>query len=274
MAGLINYDKAYSFSLSKKESYALSIPQKVSLGFISLVGFYLIYTLINFWNADRYYYFGFNYDRAGDYQRAYAFLKKAVDKRPSEPVFRDEFAYNNAVLGSAILVQSQQDEKNKEQNLETGKQLIDTAIKTTNEETSEHPNNIVFVKTKVRVFYTLGQIDPSYLPLALEAIKKAAILAPTDADVSYNLGVLYGQTGNYKEAIKVLENTIKLKPDYPGGQPYYALGIFYHQLAVDEKGNVVNNELNLKAIDQMELMIKLFGPSQPASDAINAWQKK
>ncbi|MEK7160313.1 MAG: O-antigen ligase family protein [Patescibacteria group bacterium] len=273
LLGLMNYDKSYSLSFSKKEIYALNIPQKISLGVIALVFLYLLFTLTNFWNADRKYYFGSNYNRAGDYQRAYAFLQEAIKMRPSEPTFRDELAYNNAVLGSAILAQSQQQKENQEQNIQVGKQLIDTAIKTTNQVTSEHPNNIVFLKTKVRVFYTLSQIDPSYLPMALEAIKNTQKLAPTDADVSYNLGVLYGQTGDAGNAVKTLENTIKLKPDYKGGQAYYALGIFYRQLSVDEKGVVVNKEYNNKAIETMKLVIKYFGPNQQAEDAIKSWQK-
>ncbi len=272
LLGTINYEKGYKFSFTKKETYSLSNPQKVSAGVVLLVALLLIYNLVAFWNADRKFYFGSNYDRAGDYQTAYNFLKQAVDMRPGEPVFKDEFAYNNAVLGSAILAQSQQQKENQEQNVQIGKQLIAAAIKGTNEVTSGHPNNIVFLKTKVRVYYTLGQIDPTYLLKALEAIKKTAELAPTDADVSYNLGVLYGQTGDAKMAVKTLENAIKLKPD--DSKVYYALGIFYHQLAVDQNGKVVNQEFNKKAIDTMNLLIKIFGPSQQASDAIKAWGGK
>ncbi len=272
LANLIDYDKAYAITLSKKETYSLNIPQKFSIAASLIVALYLLNTLVNFWNADRYYYFGFNYDRAGDYEKAYTFLKNAVDKRDSEPVFKDELSYNNAVLGAAIVSQSQkQQDKDQQNSLTVAKQLIESAVNGTNQITAEHPNNIVFWKTKVRIFYTLGQIDSSYLPLALSAIKKSAELAPTDADVSYNLGVLYGQTGDYKNAIKTLENTIRLKPDYPGGNTYYALGIFYHQLAVDTKGNVINQDYNKKAIEQMKLLIKLFGPNKQAQDAIKAW---
>ena len=267
--GMINYEKGYKLSFSKKETYLLSNPQKTSLIIVLAVSLVLLFNLVNFWNADRKYYFGSNYDRAGDYQTAYNFLKQAVDMRPGEPVFKDELAYNNAVLGSAVLAQSQQQKDNQEQNVAIGKQLIEASIKGTNEVTAEHPNNIVFLKTKVRVFYTLGQVDPKYLPKALEAIKKTAELAPTDADVSYNLGVLYGQTGNAQMAVKTLENTVKLKPD--DSKIYYALGIFYHQLAVDQNGKVVNQEFNKKSIDTMNLLIKIFGPSQQASDAIKAW---
>lgn len=271
--GLINFDKGYILAFSKKEIFELKITQKVLLGVSLIISLYFLYTLINFWNADRKYYFGYNYDLAGDYQRAYTFLKEAVDLRPSEPTFRAEFAFNNAVLGSAILSQSAQQAENQTENMQIAKQLTDNATKTINEVTTEHPNNIVFWKTKVRVYYTLAQIDASYITQALEAIKKTQKLAPTDADVSYNLGVLYGQSGDAKNAVKTLEETIKLKPDYKNGQAYYALGIFYHQLAVNDKGVIVNEEYNNKAIQAMKDMIKNFGSNQQAEDALKAWQK-
>ena len=273
LIGAINYDKNYSLSLSKKESYVLGTFQKISIAAVGIIGLYLIYTLVNFWTADRYYYLGYNYDhQVGDYQKAYSYLKVAVEKRPSEPVFKDEFAYNNAALALAIISQNQKQPN--QQSIQVAKQLIQTATNDTNQITIEHPNNIVFWKTKVRIFYALSQLDPSYYTLALAAIQKSAELAPTDADVSYNLGVLYGQTGDYQNAIKTLQNTIILKPDYPGGQAYYALGIFYHQLAIDKKGNVINQVYAQKAIDEMHLLISKFGPNQQAQAALAAWEKK
>lgn len=269
LAGLINYDKQISFSFSKKEIYVLNKLQKALIVIAVLVSLYLLYTLVNFWNADRNYYYGKSFDQVTNYQTAYPFLKTAVSLRPSEPTFKDEFAYNNTVLGSALTIQAQKDTQNQAQSQTIAKQLIDTAISLTNQITTEHPNNIVFWKTRVRIFYTLGQLNSGYLPLALEAIKRSAVLAPTDADVSYNLGVLYGQTGDSKNAVKTLENTIKLKVDY--ASPYYALGIFYHQLAVDQKGKLVNETYNQKAIAILNEMLKRFGPNQQASDAIKAW---
>ena len=157
--------------------------------------------------------------------------------------------------------------------MQIAKQLITSAVALENKVTTGHPNNVVFWKTKVRMFYTLSQLDQSYLPLALEAIKKAASLAPTDADISYNLGVLYGQNGDFKNAVATLENNIKLKPDYKNGGAYYALAIFYHQLALDQSGKIVNPQYNKKAIDELKLMIKYFGPNQQASEAIKTWEK-
>src|ERR1035437_7092623 len=276
LLGKINYDKAFILSLSKKENYTISLAQKIVLvGFVLVTG-YLIYTLITYWNADRYYYYGAGYDSpsVAAYDKAYPFLKQAITTRPSEPTFLDEFAYNNAVIGASILAQQagQQTQQTQTQNAQLAKQLIDTAIAGTTQVTNEHPNDVVFWKTKVRIFYTLSQVNPQYLPLALNAVKKAAQLAPTDADISYNLGILYGQNGDSKNAVTTLQNTIKLKRDY--NQAYYALGIFYHQLAIDQKGNVIDEAYNQKAIDEMKLLIKYFGPNQQASDAIKAWGGK
>jgi putative inorganic carbon (hco3(-)) transporter len=272
LAKKIDYNKAYALPSQAKDILVLNKLQKALIVIVVLAALYLIYTLINFWNADRNYYYGMNYDRAGDYERAYPFLRSAITLRPSEPTFKDEFSYNNAVLGASLVVQAQKQPQAQQQQAQTvAKQLIESAINYSNEVTVSHPNNIVFWKTRVRVFYTLGQLDSSYLAIALEAIKRCSILAPTDADVSYNLGVLYGQNGDFKNAVSTLENTIRLKRDY--ASPYYALGIFYHQLAIDANGKVINQTYNQKAIDEMKLMLKYFGTNQQVSDAIKQWQK-
>ena len=106
----------------------------------------------------------------------------------------------------------------------------------------------------------------------MDAVKKAAVLAPTDTDISYNLGVLTGQNGDIKKGIEILENTVKLKPNYTNA--YYALGVFYHQLAVDDKEKVVSRDFAQKAIDQMQFLIDNFGPSEQAQTAIDTWKKQ
>jgi tetratricopeptide (TPR) repeat protein len=272
LLGKISYDKALSFSLAKKESYDFNLIQKILIAASILLCAYLIYTLVTYWNADRDYYYGLGYDNPSiaAYDKAYPFLKQAVAQRPSEPTFLDEFAYNNAVLGASFLQEAgQPNQQNQSQNLQIAQQLINTAIADTNQVTMEHPNDVVFWKTKVRIFYTLSQVNSAYFPQALVAVKKAAQLAPTDAVVSYNLGIIYGQNGDFKDAVATLQNTIKLKPDY--NQAYYALGIFYHQLAIDKNGKVINESYNQKAIAEMKLLIKYFGPNQQASDAIKTW---
>ena len=279
LANLINYDKNISFSFASKkadnknlqaEEYTVTKPIWVIIAVVVVINGYLIFTLINFWNADKDYAKGYNYDRVGQYQTAYPLLHKAVAARPDEPVFKDELAINDAVLAVSILGQKPADQAQQKQTTELAQKLAQEAVTTSDEITGKYPNNVVFWKTRVRIFYTLAQADERYLAQALVAIKKTAELAPTDADISYNLGILYGQTGDAKNAVETLKNTIKLKQDFSNA--YYALGIFYHQLAIDNKGQVVNKEYLQKAIDTMNFMLKNVAPgdSRPI-DALKAW---
>ena len=151
--------------------------------------------------------------------------------------------------------------------------MVKDAVLTTTKITEQHPNNIVFWKSQVRIFYTLSQADPRYLPLALDSLKKAKTLAPTDANISYNLGLLYGQSGDSKKAIETLENTIKLKSNYTNA--YYALGLFYHQEATENNGVVIDQGKEEKAIVLMKFILEKLDPNnQPAKEALKTWQQE
>lgn len=279
LANLINYDKSLSFSFASKkmenkktedQEYAVTKPIWAIIAIVVLVNGYLIFTLINFWNADRDYAKGNNFDQVRQYQTAYPYLHKAVAERPDEPVFKDELAWNDAALAISILSQKTTDQAQEKQAVELAQKLAGEAVAVSDEVTAKYPNNVVFWKTRVRIFYTLAQADQRYLATALTAIKKTAELAPTDADISYNLGILYGQNGDSKNAVATLQNTVKLKQDFSNA--YYALGIFYHQLAIDNKGKVVNQDYQQKAIDTMNFMLKNVAPGDSrAIEALKAW---
>ena len=272
LAGKLDFEKSYTLSFNKggNEIYSLSNPQKAVSIIVLLVALYSLFVLGRFWQADRYYYLGYNLDRSQDYQGAYQYLQLATNTRPSEPVFKDELALNNAIIGSAIIYQTQS--KPDEQNQKLAQEMINNSTSISDKLILDYPNNIVFWKTRVRIFYTLSQIDPQYAAKALDSVRKTAVLAPTDADVSYNMGVLTGQTGDVKKGVEILENTVKLKPNYTNA--YYALGIFYHELAVDEKDKLVNREYAQKAIDQMQFLIDNFGVNEQAQAAIDTWKKQ
>ena len=235
----------------------------ITSGVVILVGGYFLMTLLIFWNADKAYGLGQNYVNAGDYQSAYQPLQQAISLRPGEPTFQDEVSLDDAVLGAALVTQDKTATT-------TGQQLIQTAVQISDSVTQNHPNIVTFWKTRVRIFYALSQVNPAYLTQALAAIQKAAQLAPTDAKVSYNLGLLYGQTGDYQQAITTLQNTIKLKKDYRDA--YYALGLFYHSAGTDKNGAIINPDLVQKGIDEMHFILQNFNPKDSqATTALKAW---
>ncbi len=265
---LIDTKKAFSLGKTSVGTAEFSPFQWVGIFLIILIGLYEVWTLFTFWNADRAYAYGSNLDRAGYYQQAYPYLHKAVSERGDEPVFKDELSVNDAVLAAQLL--ETKDTKTATETAATASTLAQEAIATSNDVVGGSSNNVVFWKSRVRIFYSLSQVDPRFLPMALTAIRRAAQLAPNDASILYNLGVLEGQNGNYDNAISALEKTIKIKPDYR--DPYFALGLFYHQKALNKKGQVVDKKSQEKAVSQMKyILTNISTTDAQAKDALKSW---
>ncbi|MDP3726722.1 MAG: O-antigen ligase family protein, partial [bacterium] len=147
LAGMINPQKLFVLSMPK---IILRWPAVFLIMVITFVG---ILTLLRFFLADKAYALGFNLDRTGQYQLAYPKLLEAVTLRSGEPVFADELALNNAILSITLSYQ--------EESTLSG-QLKDAALKISDMVIKNHPNNVVFQKTRVRTLYTLSQADPKY----------------------------------------------------------------------------------------------------------------
>ncbi|MEK7573500.1 MAG: O-antigen ligase family protein [Patescibacteria group bacterium] len=252
---LIDSDKIFSFPKTAPQAsntHRLSPFQWISSAAVVLIGLYLIYNLFVFWNADKAYAYGNNLDRVGYYQQAFPYLQKAVAQRPGEPLFRDELSVNNAILAAQIL--SSPDIKDSTTAAQEAQALSQQALAMSGQIVSSYPNNFVFWKTRVRIFYTLSQVDPNMLIQALDAVKRAQALAPNDASINFNLGVIEGQTGNIDGAIMALERTIQMKPDYRDAR--YALGLFYNQKAYDKDGKtVIDRSFLEKAKEQMRYIL-------------------
>jgi len=262
---IAEYIKPAWDTASPKEIKAPVGPPKILIiSILAVVALFLIYKLLVFWLADQAYALGYNMDRANQYQLAYKSLHDAVSQRGDEPTFWDELSINDAVIAASLIYQKQPQQASS---------IASEAIAVSNKVVTEHPYDVVFWKTRVRVFYTLGQVDTAYFQQALSAILQASKLAPTDAKISYNLGLLYGQTGQYSKATQTLENTIALKPDYKDA--YYALGIFYHQRAINSKGVVVNADLEQKAVSELHYILAHLAPNDPSSlQALKSWKEK
>ena len=185
---------------------------------VCILASWLLLNLVVMWQADKNFAYGKNLDGVAHYTDAYAYLTRAVESNPDEPTFRDELSYNQAVIASALIHTA----------TASAQQLASQAIENSNKVVESSPNAMPFWKTRTKVFYQLATIDSKYYLEALAAIKKASELAPTDAKVSYNLAILYGRTGQIKNAIATLEETIKIKADYRDA--YYALGLYYKEI--------------------------------------------
>ena len=176
-------------------------------------------------------------------------------------------AVNDTFIAAGLLTQDST------QSAQIAQTLIDEALLTSDRLVKEYPNNIVFWKSRVRILYTLSSVNQEYLPKALKAIKKTAELAPTDASVLYNLGVIYGKNNDTRNATKVLEKTVEYKPDYR--EAHFALGLFYHDLSINKSGAVTEPVYHGKAINEMEYILEKINPSdQQAKESLTLWEKE
>ncbi len=261
---LFNTSPSYlgSDTVSKISGEKISPPKQLLIMGIAIFSLYLIYSLIVFWVADTNYAMGYNLDHANQYQTAYPLLISAVSQRGDEPTFKDELSQNEATLALLSAEQKQATQASV---------LTSQAVILSNDVVTAHPNNVVFWKSRTRVFYTLSQFNPKYLSVAIESLQKAHSLAPTDVKISYDLGVLYGQTGDDKKAIEFLKQTIFLKPDYRDA--YFALGLFYHDMAINKRRKVVNRELQTKAVSEMnEILTKFSSNDAEVKKTLQSWQ--
>ncbi len=269
--GLIDTKSFFQFSKTPANE-VLSLAQKILTIIVILIAGFLIFNLVKFWFADKAYFYGSNLDQAQQFQEAYSYLAKAVNYRGDEPVFQDELALNNGILAASLISVDQT--RPATQSAQDGpiiQALLQNSVGLSDKIAQEHPSNVVFMKSRVRLFYTLSQVDPKYLPTALDTIKKAKTLAPTDATIAYNLGILQGQTGDFKSAIETLENTVKLRPNYRDA--HFGLALFYHQQAVDKNGRIIDSAFQEKAISEMEYILKNIDPNdQQAQQALDTWK--
>ena len=250
--------------LSETENQThISVSRYLVIISILITSFYVLLVLFRFWHADTSYSLGLNLSRNNYPQEAYASLNEAVSIRPNEPVFKDELSITTLQL-SLILFQ---------QNEATlGAQLAKQAVDLNNEVLKSHPNYLPFWKTRVRMFYALSELDPTYTNIALEAAEKSASLAPTDAKIWYNLGVLYGQVGYERKGEEILLKTIEMKNDYQDA--YLALGLLYHQMATNEKGEITDKNFQTKAEGIINNLLKKYPDNQQAKKTITDWKTK
>jgi O-antigen ligase/tetratricopeptide (TPR) repeat protein len=260
LLGLLNEDQRLVFPKSqpnvqtKQNSISVNGYQWTTIVVFFGIACWMIISLIWYRQADIAYALGYNFDQIQNFQQAYPQLIQAVQMEPHEPVYEDELSINLAALSAGLYTQKDTTQ---------AALLAKNAVALSDDVVTHHPNNVVYWKDRVRLFYTLSASDTAdeatYLQQAIMAINTAKNLAPTDAKIAYNQGILYGQAGDLPQAIQMLNNTVQLKPDYIDA--YVALGLFYHEAALDKNGKVVNPAMQQKAIDTYNYILKNLAPS-------------
>lgn len=173
--------------------------------FIFLSILYSLFSICRLWYADFLFAKGTKYIKADSLLQAYTYFQKAVDLNPSEPLFHNELSDATSLL---VLNLDLGDEAT------AAAQMVQLAIQESDEALKISPYHLNYLKTRTKMFYNLATIDEKYYQDALKTLLRAAELAPTDPKITYNLGLLYYYLGQKNEAIKTIEKTLELKPNY------------------------------------------------------------
>jgi tetratricopeptide (TPR) repeat protein len=93
--------------------------------------------------------------------------------------------------------------------LERQKQDIEKALEISEQAMERYPNDDTFAKTHIAFLIKLDKTQE-----AQDALKSALEAEPENANLWYNLGYLYGETGNYEESVNAYEKSIEADPTY------------------------------------------------------------
>lgn len=230
------------------------IKPKKTVGIITvgIICAYFELFILNMWFADQAYSMGYNLDRAQEYVAANEYLENAAKLFPQEDLYKSELSLNLATLGLLLTQQNQATQ---------GAELVKRSVKLSDDVVTRHPQNIVFYKTRIQTFFILSQLQNTFYDKAIDSIKRARELAPTDAKVTYNHGLLLGQRGDLDGSIKTLKEAIILKPNYR--DPRYAMSVYILDKAKASKDLTEKEILTNAAKTQLEYILKNLSPNDP-----------
>jgi putative inorganic carbon (hco3(-)) transporter len=197
-----------------------TLSQKILLTLILILTGYWFLVTGNYLRADIAYNTGKKALDQGDLIPAINSLQTALSIR-SEPLYYDSLSL--AVAQTAVSFAQT------EAGASQAQQFAQKAVEYSQAAIGGNNVHLNFYKSQIRVFIALSAIDPQYVNAAQQSLVKAIQLAPTDAKLWYNLGLLYDQLDKKDVAQEIYEKTIDLKPNYEAAR--MSLAILYEASA-------------------------------------------
>lgn len=190
--------------------------QKYGVVFLSVVALYLLYSISKYWFADLNYSYGKSFNDSDELASARSKLIKAIKLSPKEAVFWDELSQTDTNIAVALFEAKEKDK---------AQEFVQAALSETGTATFLSPRNINLKRNQASLFIKLSAVDSTYLEKARDTLLDAVTYAPTEAKLFYNLGLTYLRLGDYNNAVKTLEKTINMKPNYRDARLALALSL-------------------------------------------------
>jgi len=136
-----------------------------------------------------------------------------VRQAPFEPTYADQQSVTLARLASGTA----------RQDATTAAQLAEQAIAASNRAVELNPVHLNFWKNRTRVFIMLAALNENYYLQALESLNRARQLAPTDANLVYNIALVMDALNETDVAREAYQDTIAMRPMYEDARNSFAL---------------------------------------------------
>lgn len=166
---------------------------------------FAVYKIYNYRQADVYFNLAKQMSSDSKTLESVDYFKKAIQASPNEAIYYDELAH----IYSSIAVATKGDDGST-----TAAQLGQIAVELSNKAIALNPVHLNFLKTRARILISLSQIQPDLLEHAKSVLEDATELAPTDAKLWYNLGLVEASLGDEEGALKSQQEAVELKSNY------------------------------------------------------------
>jgi len=233
----------------KNQPNSLSVYDYTAFGTITIVALFFLYKNVNYLRADLFYSAAQKYEQGNQLGLSLQSYQQAVGLSPDEPMYHNDFA---DTLSKAALAQASTGSD------QTTQQLAQRAFQESATTLQQNSRHINFYKTQAGVYIRLATIDPSLLNFARSIIEQSLTLAPTDAKLTYNLGLIYTDLNNLDLAQQYLERTVDMKSNYEAAR--MQLAALY-----------VQNQHYDQAREQYQYILNYIAPGNAkAQEALNA----
>lgn len=173
----------------------LILPTKI---FALLIGVFLVFGISLMWFGDFFYNRGIS---TSNYAQGYKDLKLATTLRPDEPLYKAHLGITTMYLATEL------DDKKKENKVAESFNYLNLS-------TEKSPQNISLWRIRLQAIYELATEEEKYIPQVVDTAEIIGELAPTEAQIQYDLGSMYVFAGDHKSAQKQLEKVVDLKFNY------------------------------------------------------------
>lgn len=204
----------------KPKSTPASPNHYAGLTLVALIGLFSLIQVYRYYQADIVFAQARQAESSNNFLLAIEKYEEAISLQPHQARYFNDYANLLARAAHTLAV---------EQEHEAAVQLANHAREISYQALQLNPVHLNFYKSQAGVYIRLAALDPEMLGQAAAILETGLYLAPTDAKIAYNLGLIYQDRESTDSALQYLERAVSMKPNYEIarmelGELYEALG--------------------------------------------------